>query len=392
MSDKSFLRKVIDVALTISVGAVVSFSARKIVVGNRDYLKNSNLIPKVTSELNVDTKMIRSGDLQYEFSRLKPNLNKKVMVYIDDSVPENTKNNIKNTLNEFNYVFDYINNDYNLEVCNYAEYLANKAVTNSTIKFVYKNIDKNDFGDNKITANKSLFHKIFTPNSLDKNVYIVGSTIYLNKTYFDNMTDFAQKDVISHELLHSFGFNDTYNADFEDETSLMNIGYQNVINILGPNDVKRLYCAYGKKHINSDGSFNQEKMDEVKEYINAYEDSYYEKLVSVIKNETGVEFEKINKEDLRNFEGKTGRISVKLDENAGSFSYVEDKENKTGTGRVIMGADYAILPDIKSGNYTDFLIVIKNQNKLKVYNLSVYRNVGDKKEDIAKMNYELSLE
>ena len=274
MSDKSFLRKVIDVALTISVGAVVSFSARKIVVGNRDYLKNSNLIPKVTSELNVDTKMIRSGDLQYEFSRLKPNLNKKVMVYIDDSVPENTKNNIKNTLNEFNYVFDYINNDYNLEVCNYAEYLANKAVTNSTIKFVYKNIDKNDFGDNKITANKSLFHKIFTPNSLDKNVYIVGSTIYLNKTYFDNMTDFAQKDVISHELLHSFGFNDTYNADFEDETSLMNIGYQNVINILGPNDVKRLYCAYGKKHINSDGSFNQEKMDEVKEYINAYEDSF----------------------------------------------------------------------------------------------------------------------
>ncbi len=120
MSDKSLLRKVIDVALTISVGAVVSFSARKIVVGNRDYIKNSNLIPKVVSELNVDTKMIRSGDLQYEFSRLKPNLNKKVMVYIDDSVPENTKNNIKNTLNEFNYVFDYINNDYNLEVCNYA--------------------------------------------------------------------------------------------------------------------------------------------------------------------------------------------------------------------------------------------------------------------------------
>ena len=59
---------------------------------------------------------------------------------------------------------------------------------------------------------------------------------------------------------------------------------------------------------------------------------------------------------------------------------------------MIIGEDYAILPDIKSGDYTDFLIVLKNETGLKVYNLSVYRNVGDKKEDIAKMNYELSLE
>lgn len=388
-SEKNWPKKVANIALTVVIGTVASFSARKIAVSNRNYIDNAKIMPKVASELNVDTHIMKCGDGEFDLIRLKPNLSKKVYVYIDKNVPDKARNNITRSLDKFNYLFDNINDDYNLEVCNYDEYLANKTILNSTIKFEYKTIDNNDYGKNATKINKTFLHKIVDEKSFNKNLYVVGSTIYLNKTYFEKMNDLEQQNVINHELLHSFGFNDTYNTEFDDETSLMNPYYTGLIKEIGPNDLKLLYLAYGKKHINNDESFNQEKMNEVKNFIYKYEDEYYKKLISFIKNETKIEFQKLSNEDIQNFAGKSGEFNVKIDKTGETFSYKENIEGKTGTGRIIKGEDYVILPDIVSKNYKDFLILLKNKNGIKVYNLNIYYNSNNEK---VMNNHELSLE
>ena len=365
------ISKAIDIALTVVLGVVTSLTARKFVVSSRDYIDNAKFMPKVANELNADMQIMQFGESQFDLARLKPNVNNKISVYIANSVPEKTREVIKNSLSYYNGIFDYINDDYNLEVCSYPEFFANKAITNSTIKFEYKVIDNTEYGKNNFKVNKTLINKLINPDGVNKNVYIVDSTIYLNKTYFDKMNAYEQESVINHELLHSFGFKDTYEG-YNDETSLINTNFSGVINEISPNDYKMLYTAYGKKHINSDGSFNQEKMNEVKAHITEYEDKYYEKLVSIIKEEVGVEFEKIETQDIQNFTGQSRNICVELDETGKNFSFYDRYVGNSGAGRVIIGEDYAILPDIKSNNYNDFYILLKHNSKVKIYNIDIY--------------------
>ncbi len=383
---KGIVKKLIYGLTACSIG-FSSFAIYKGFIANKDLLKNQSYQTEVLKQLDADMiimqdfSYIKDGDLK-KLVRLKPNKEKEICVEISSEITDKTKNNIEKSLTEFNEIFTNINDSYNFKIYETTE--LKEFNKKSTISFKYKTLDKNTYGLTTAEKSKNFF---FSNVDALENCYIKKATIYFDEKVFDSLSNSSQLYVIKHELLHSLGFSDLYDY-YDDETSLMNVGIVGYSNVLSPNDLKMLYVAYGNKHINNDGSFNQENLDKVKFYINEYEKNYYEHLIDIIKEKTDVELENINKEEILNLslEYQKSKIQIENDK----FNYSLDNYSKEGN--LICGKDYVILPDIKVKSkfknnclYNDFLVLFKIDGKLKCYNIDFYHFDSDKQiDDLAK--------
>lgn len=373
---KGFLKKFICGLTVCSIGLGALTICRCSKIEEKDLLGNQQYQPKVISQLDADMQIMQlynyidGGQSPNQIVRLKPNKNKKVYIKIDDMVSDRAKGNIRKTLSEMNNAFSYINDSYVFEECSNETFASYRASGNSTISFNYAQLQKYTYGLTSSSTAKSTKFGF----AQSKGSYIQNSTIYFDYQVFDQLSDNSQLYVIKHEFLHALGFSDIYEA-YDDETSLMNVGIVGLSTHISPNDLKMLYVAYGNKHINPDGSFNQEKMDEIKQLISKYESTYYEYLMSSLKSELQKDYQSITKTEVANktFTKDGATITINQD----TFTY--SKDGITQKGNLVIGEDYIILPDIQSLSpydnktvYNDFLVLLKQNDKIDCYNIDIY--------------------
>lgn len=382
---KGFLKKVISglTVCSIGVGALTICLCSKIT--EKDLLGNQQYQQEVISQLDADMQIMQLYNYvdnvasTNQIVRLKPNDNKKVYIKIDDIVSDRAKSNIRKTLSEMNTAFSYINDSYVFEECSSEKFSSYRSSGDSTISFSYTKLDSSTFG---LTTNTSRKSSKFGLGQV-KGGYIQNSTIYFDYQVFDQLSDDSQLFVIKHEFLHALGFSDIYDT-YDDETSLMNVGLAGLSTHVSPNDLKMLYVAYGNKHINKDGTFNQEKMDEVKQLISKYETKYYEYLMSNLKKEFSKAYQPISKSEVENqtFTKDGATITINQD----TFTYTKD--GVTQQGHLVVGSDYIILPDIqalspydKSTTYNDFLVLLKRNDVIDCYNIDIYHSSSSQNVD-----------
>lgn len=362
-------------------------------MATKDYLKNKKYQDEVASTLDANMHIMETfspyRNLKFkELVRLKPNDSKKIYVGLADNVSDRTKQNIEKTLNEINNVFTNINDNYNFAICSMEEYLQYKRQNQTVLKFEYKAVDnKNLIGFASDCKTVSPFFDVMP--FVEKNCYIKNATIYLNSTVFDKLTDISQLYTIKHEIMHTLGFDDIYEEQkYDDETSIMNVGITGLSTHLSPNDIKMLYVAYGNKHINEDGSLNQEKLESVKKYIDDYENKFYKYLMNTIESEVDVDFETFKKDELSDISFEKYGATVDLKD--GKFDYTISDYQKNG--KIIFGDNYAIIPDIKINNNNDFLIIAKVDGEFKCFNLNIYHKCASTTFDPTTLELDLQLD
>ncbi len=366
-------RVLIGVSLTAIEGSIV----RNIFISGKSYFSNSDLIPKITSELCTDMDMMRYEKYNNEIIRLKPNDDGKVSVYISAKVPERTRQNIQNSLNYFNNIFDAVNDKFNFTIVDKADYIADKVIQKSTIKFDYKALEQEGlYGYNSHAQTMFDFPKKMFSESANNGKYCVSSEIFLNSLYFENLDDKMQEYTIRHEMLHSLGFDDVYGEDYKEFATIMNINNFYVTNEISPSDMRRLYTAYCDSYINSDKTINYEKLSEVKDYLISYEDKYYDNVANVLKDSFAGELKEISSEEIANFTAGYGLLDVKVNSN-GEYEYVYNRnaidpsKHFEGKGKIVKGTDYVILPKIEISGFTKYFIILKDSNGLNMYDISL---------------------
>lgn len=378
-SIKEAIAKFTTNVLTIAIVAEIGLLGRLVYAGSANYIKNQDIIPEVSENLSADISILELDNRSNSIVKLKPNIYKKVFVYIDDDIPERTKKNIEESLEYFNNIFADINTKYQFEVCNKATYLANRAILNSVLKFEFKELEPSTYGEALLYPNRSALLESINKDLYYSNLYFTGNTIYLNSLHFDNLTDTTQKSTINHEILHTFGIDDTYEG-FKEEASLMNVDYASFTSWLSPKDLSRLYILYDEKLIGENNTIDETEMTRVKEKISAYEKEYYQEVVRVIQEriqaKMNFQLQNISDEELVGFKSslEVSKTDISINED-GTFSY-QTANGTSGTRKFIKGENYVILPDIRiNENYEDYFIILKQSGQLKAYNVWVFAGV-----------------
>lgn len=373
----SIFAKILDTSLNVILGAAICLNVRYISVYAKDYIDNEKIIPEVANELSVDLSIMQNEDFKDQIIKLKPNLNDKVYVYVEDDVSDKTRNNIQNSLDYFNDVFANINTNYQFQMCDSVLYGTNVALMNSTISFGYKEMGNLTYGATGRHYNRPIILKAIKEDWYYSKLYNIRSNIYLNKDAFDKLSDATQESIIRHELLHVFGIEDTY-FGFKEEASLMNTDYSATINILSPKDMARLFVLYDENLIGKNNTINQQELTKVKEYLSEYENYYYSELATKIKDIIGSDkCLSISDEELVGYTTKINGVEIKIDEN-GNFDYFS-KDGDEGKRTIIKGDNYVILPDIRVGKYEDYYVLLKTESGIVPYNMSVSHGAGDDK-------------
>lgn len=398
---KSSATFMVTCAITLSSFITLTYKAL-----DEDLLDNKKYMDKVEEELGANMKIMEmhGESVSYpgsrEIIRLAPNSDGIIPVNIDGKISQRTKSNIQQALGEFNELFTHINDDYNFVECSEEELEKRKEEGDSTIKFDLTKFESNAIQG--LTQSKVMYQN----NLLKKGkqaFYISDSTVSFDETRFDELTDDSQLTIIKHEILHTLGFADIY-SNYFDETSLVNVNIGGVSTHISPNDFKMLYVAYGNKHINKFGFYDQEKMDEVKKMIDEYEVKYYQYLISTLTNYTGGSFQKIENNDLVNgqtFEKKGITFTIK----DGEYFYT-DKYGEQRSGKLIYGDNYVVLADVqrpkttlaalKTQNeereyYNDFYVLLKDEKGLNIYDFEYVHKQADNPVDKFVRDLEVSM-
>jgi len=387
---KGIVKKILC-GLTICVTGLTAFNVVKCAVTDKDYIGNKTHQSRVIEELDADMQIMQEFSLTNtndanKLIRLKPNSTKEIYINIDRRIKGRERENINSTIDDFNTVFKNINDSYKFVICE----TPIKSIGRTSIDFVYTSLPNSVYG---MTKSKTNNFKFLDSLSSKENCYITDSTICLDKNVFSELSDVTQLFVLKHELLHTLGFSDIYTG-YDDETSLMNVGLVGVSTKFSPNDLKMLYVAYGNKHINSDGTFNQEKMNQVKAQIDAYEQNYYKYLMSVVRNNVSYPFQLLNNKELNNLTFTKNNANISI--NNGEYEYTLNGETKKG--KLIVGDYYAVIPDIKRQQrydkedmYNDFLVIAKINDKITCYDIDIYHSTSKEIVDKAVLGLEIEL-
>lgn len=339
-----------------------------------DYVKNRIYQSQVAEDLDANMQLM--GQL-YNYDnwrnsgivRLKPNDDKKIYVYVSQYVGERATKNIEKVMVEFNEIFSYINDDYHFATCNKNEYSEQKKNSNTVISFDYLYVE--EYTRSGCMKGDHEDYVLETSSGTQTNGYIFNAHIFLNSKIFDELDDEVQLNVIKHEFLHTLGFGDMYDG-YKDETSLMNGRLRDSSCHLSPNDIKMLYVAYGNKHINKDGSYNKQKVEEIKKLIDKYEVYYYDYLMKNVKKATNTTFQPLLGDEIKNLSFEKDGATIKINDN-NEFEYKKDDYLKKG--KIIWGEDYAILPEIVFDGLNNFLVLAKKDSTVEC--LDVKFEVGD---------------
>lgn len=373
----SLFAKILDTSLNVILGVTICLNIRYISVYAKDYIDNENIIPEVANELSVDLSIMQNEAFKDQIIKLKPNLNDKVYVYVEDNVSDRTRSNIQNSLDYFNDIFTDINTKYQFKMCDSVTYGTNMSLMNSTISFGYKDMSNSTYGATARSYNRPIVLKALKEDWYYSKLYNIRSDIYLNQKSFEKLSDATQESIIRHELLHVLGIEDTY-FGFKEEASLMNTDYTSTINILSPKDMARLFVLYDENLIGENNTINQQELTKVKEYLSEYENHYYAKLATKIKEIVGTDkCSSISDEDIMGYTTKINGVEIKIDEN-GNFNYKSEKGNQGGR-TIIKGDNYVILPDIRVGQYEDYYVLLKTDEGLFPYNISMSHGAGNEK-------------
>lgn len=402
---KNLATIVVTASLTLGGGIALTYRGF-----DEDLLNNKKYMDKVEEELGANMKIMNLHNDKNEklqnpnkITRLAPNSSKKIYINIGDEISEQTKGNIRQVIDEMNEVFDVINDKYNFTECDNESFKKYKAKEKTTISFNYKQLDDDLSGEERSREQKR--HSLWSD---DEEVYIVGSSIYLNEQDFVDMPNESQLFIIKHEFLHALGFADIY-GNYSDETSVMNVGMTGVSHLTSPNDLRMLYVAYGDKHLNMFGFYDQEKMDKVKKIMDDYEFKYYEYLINKVKEKTGKTFQKITSEDLKERGFKKERIVQKYED--GRYKYEDlifiikgdkyeyyDADGNYQVKDLIIGDDYVILPNVwytkqqaEEVVVDDFLVLLKDENGLNLYDVSWIQKLEDGTLDVSHGQIEFYL-
>lgn len=393
MAKNKLIKKIICGATICSIGiAALTLGGCKTsdVNTQTDYIGNLKYQSRVMSDLDANMQIMEmfhpeEKENSKELTRLKPNDTNKIYVGVSDDIPDRTKENINKVVEQYNKVFSYVNDAYKFETCSLPESYKYSQEDKTTINFRYSSLTETEIASTRHGC-------YFDDNKREyKTTYISHAIIFLNSNFFGELIDDCQILTIKHELAHALGFADTYTI-YGDETTIVNYKLNGFSTYLSPNDFKMIYVAYGNKHINKDGSYNQEKMDEVKQIIKKYENKYYDYFIGKMKKsilegktynnkEINISnFQKISKEEISGLTFTKNDIPISID--GDKFTYVID--GKTQAGELIAGEDYIVLPDIilknpydKETPYNDFLVLFKTNNKIGCYNLDIYHTTSD---------------
>lgn len=362
------IKRIICGISACAIGVLSLTSARCIAV-DQDLIGNQKYQARVEEKLDANMQIMKNnskieGNNLDNLIRLKPNESGKIYVSVDDRFSDNVKSNIQKSINDFNKIFSVINNNYNFVTCSSKEINEHFQKNETIVRFCPQKLE-----EDILACTSNGYNKIFNIDSVNitKNLYITDSEIYLNSSFFDSLSDVSQIGTIKHELLHVLGFADIYEKDI-DETTMVNTKITGFSTLLSPNDIKMIYVAYGNKHINKDGSFNNEKIEQVSKLINKYEEEYYRVLVKNIQKKAQMQFESLSIDEIVGNEYENKGASIKINDNL-QFNYTKDNYSKTG--KAIVGDNYVILPNIVNNEKNDYLMFVKINGAVKCYDVNM---------------------
>ena len=200
--------------------------------------------------------------------RLAHNNGEPIYVSFDDSVPDNLRNA---SIQSLDYVFGLVNeiNDYYYyEVVDYDAYVSTK----SNIRYTMYEETSSTVKSASAFVKRTAFGNYYATNEVNINTSLNGSSAnYINY-------------VLTHELLHVFGFEDVYvSGEAKNTTDYYDNTFLNVSDVyinsgmISPNDYKFLLSAYTPKTAFSNYC---NLLDSYEELITDYSIKFYDKIAS----------------------------------------------------------------------------------------------------------------
>lgn len=188
---------------------------------------------RLISDLSCDTASMTLGN--GNISRLAHNNGEPIYVSFDQCVSEDMKNASIQTLD---YIFGLVNNINNLyfyEIVEYDRYVSTK----SNIRYTMYDENESDVKNASAYVLRTSYGKFYATN-----------TVYINSSLENRSSNYINY-VLTHELLHIFGFEDVYlNGEVKNTNDYFDNTFLNVSDIyinsglISPNDYKFLLCAY----------------------------------------------------------------------------------------------------------------------------------------------------
>lgn len=252
-------KKLIKLTAGILIGTTLTIGS-DIAISEITHRDNSTL----TQVSKLEEVLGGSPEFRYDSGkRLKHNNNEPIYVSISNEFNNEQKQIIINTLDTvFGYV-QQVNDNYKYKIVEDTDDI--KYFNKTKISFELLDLDKSTGGTAK------LGHDIWIFSSK-------GNFINCGKIKIDRDVTIGFKFMILHELLHCFGLQDLYDVDTEYFGDWIN--FQNLIT---PNAYASLLAMYAPDLSKFSEAETKEQVNNLKQKINEYKQSYYSTCSNKIK-------------------------------------------------------------------------------------------------------------
>lgn len=257
----------------LSAGALFGFGFLSSTIRTANYAE-PNQVESIAGDLDCDLTPI-TFNLAEQYHRMKHNNGDPILVAFDGEHTEEQKQAIINSLDHVFGIVNQINSNYHYKIVSLDEANMNALLGKTIIRYKVVN-EPDSYAAGYINRVGPLATHI-----TQKPLYSTF-TIHLNESNINEANPI--ESTYLHELLHAFGFDDTYDTHFRDTdkyygTSAMNIADHDPI--MHPNDVKILLSLYAKE-------LKEENYDKyistAKQLLKEYDDFYYEYAAEKCKN------------------------------------------------------------------------------------------------------------
>jgi len=328
-----------------------------------DNYSDSTQIKRMLNDLNCDDSYLHTVENKSEeiFTRQPHNNGEPIYVTISKEYTEQDRELIKTSLDSVFGVVSSVNNLYSYEIVDKAP------LDKYSIKYSTKEISDD-------------FDGMAVRRVMKNSGKIKHSTIYLDKDFLKDSNSSAKLYILTHELLHVFGFADIYTEEFENKiksNTMMNSKYfthrtKKDFIPLTPNDYRLLLSLYTKRTENEIDY--KQKLARAKALIAEYEQVFYKKEIegffnfytyfkkqNIIKVEDNISF------NVSNLMGSKSDIEIKVEGSNYKLYQVESNSKKLICQGIVSRVDKSVVLQN---------VVIPNANSL-FYNEDKMDYTGD---------------